>query len=105
MLEMRPTSIAYIDAASLRLVVELLGKFVVSNRDVAPVLTGSLVAFPKVAVGKIGEPTVCCQLLIWVKLPPKSSRWEPRAHVRLSAKVVVGVLRRDWPLVRYGFWT
>src|ERR1041384_3818360 len=50
MVETRPVRTAYMFAASLRLVVELLGKLVVSKREVVPVFTGSLVAMPKVAV-------------------------------------------------------
>ena len=52
MLETRPVSMAYMAAASLRLVVELLGKLVVSNSDVAPLLIGSFVLTPKVTVEK-----------------------------------------------------
>src|SRR5689334_24385050 len=96
MLDIRPTSIAYIDAASLRLVAELLGKLVRSNREVVPVLTGSVVEFARFTVGNKDPPTELCQLCTRVYVPPMFSRWLDLIHVRLSVRVVTGVLRRDW---------
>src|SRR5262245_25875586 len=94
--EIRPVNTAYMAAASVRFAVELPGKLTWSNKLVGPVLAGSFVAIASVITGNIAPPTFSCQLLIWMKLPPKFNRCNDLAQLRLSVKLLVGVLRRDW---------
>ena len=74
-------------AASLRIAAVLLGKFVVSKSDVLPVLAGSLVVMENCAMGKEDDPSVSCQLLIVLSVPPKLHRCELRDHVRSALNV------------------
>src|ERR1044071_1101343 len=89
----RPVSSAYRAPASLKLVAVAPGKLAVVNRLVAPVLTGSLAASPKLMEGTKGDPVqAVVQELTCVKLPPKFHRCSPFAQVRLALPCLSGVL-------------
>src|SRR5215813_153593 len=87
-------------------VVLALGKLAVVKMLVEPVMIGSFVITPNPMVGMIWVSFIdVVHELICVKLPPKFSRCALIEYVRFALPCLRGVLRRVWPVVRYGHVT